>query len=451
MINASSEAIQALCAPERFIKHKVLVYFDGPQQPPTDITHDVMSIDILEELTSSSKLPFGEVSYNEATIQLDNITGIYSITNDNSPYVGKLVSNIKIKVQYSVRLDNDKFYTINGGTFYTDIWSADNSNSTVLLTCYDKLYTVGYKQVEAFPVQRNISFKDAYVMIMKSVGLSATEYAIDDNIEGMLDYFWCVGDTLTQCLNSLAISTCSNVYVDKNDIIRVESITNGDISDVAISDSNLIISAKNSPAYSNVCSGIRVKYKAVAGRKSVELYNNDELQLKPGVNNIQVLFSQSPAVALSGIVLLSRNKCYVDDFTYTDKSAVIAIINDETSDITTSIVVHGVVLETAEVTHYLEQDSPVTNILDVELPLVTSMDHVERLSRYILNMFSSITGLIDISMRGFPIIELGDISTINSPSSHLYGSFQIISVKTQMSEGLYCDIQVRTFNQEVAR
>lgn len=451
MINISSKVHDALYAPMRFITQRVLVYFDGYDKAPTDITEDVMSIDVLEELTSSSNLPFGEVSYNEASIELDNISSKYSITNIDSIYSGKLVANIRVKIEYNVQISTGEFVTVPGGIYYTDTWNMNSGQSTVTLTCYDKLFTVGYKPISRFNVQRNISFVDAYKMLMTAVGVKESEYIIDSDIEGTLDYFWCTDDSLVACLNSLALSTCCNVYVDKNDKIRIDSIRYGTVAPISITDSNLIISSKSSPSYANICSGVRVKYQVVTGTSTAELYKNDELELYPGINKLPVVFGSNPVVALSGMILITNGNCYVSDYTHNDREAILYINNDTDSTITASLTVVGKILDTVESSYFIEQNTSITNIMELTIPLVCSYAYVENVASYILNTFSSITGVIDIEMRGHPAIELGDIVYVESPSSGIVGNFQVLNNKTTMSEGLQSSLQVRQYLQEVLR
>lgn len=443
MINISAEAQKALVAPVRFIKPLVHIYFDGVTNTPTDVTPDVMNFDTLEELSASAQLPFGEVSYNDLTIELDNMSGKYSITNKDSIYAGKLVANLKVTITYQVLLEDESFESIPGGVFYTDDWSINSEGKTAILTCYDKLFLYGYKPLDRFRVQRSISFKDAYTLLFKSVGLTSKDYKISTQLLGTLDYFWCTDSSFLPSLNSLAILTASNIYVDRHDVIQVVPINITQPTKLTIRDDNLIMSTKSAPSYNNVYSGIRLHYNTMAANNSKELFSTEELQLQPGENVLtDIPFSATPVIHLTNISLKAPAGCTVKSYDFTDRTLCVKIDNPGDACIA-SLQVKGSIVNSIQDVIFEERSANINNIMEVTLPLVCTKRFATKYAQDTLALFSSYISSIELDMRGHPALELYDQVQVVSPSSSVDATFRVMKISNKMSEGLTGNISVR--------
>lgn len=446
MLNISQKAKNALLAPSRYIKFKIEVYFDGEDNPPTDITHDVISFDTVEEVSPSTTLPFGGVSYNELSVVLDNMQQLYTISNTSSMYNGKLIANKKVKLTYLVETDEDVFEEITGGVFYTDAWSSDNEALTAALTCYDKLALYGNTPVSRFRVAKNISFKNAYIKLFVGAGLSSDDYIIDDTLNGTLEYFWCTGDSLNMCLDDLSMVTISNVYVDKNNKIRVAPASTNSSADLTISDSNIIYTSKSDPSYSNVYSGINLKYNILSASSSTQIYNADAITLTPGENKINdITFNSSPVISISSIVLKATNGAYIKSYDYNDKYASIVIVNSSDTTIVGNLTINGLIGSEVSVSTFVATDNSIVanNIADVSLPIVCSSTYASVYAKSILNMYSDYASIVTIDSRGFPALELFDVVNIESATASINGSYNIVKMAYSFLDGLSCAITAR--------
>lgn len=441
MIQINDKIKEALNAPMRYIKYKVEVYFDDAT--PTDITEDVMSIDTLDE-TSSSTLPFGEVTYNELSIELDNLQNKYTITNNASPYAGKLISGKKVVLTYLVETSDDVFESVPGGVYYTDDWVTSTDSNSASLVCYDKMSLVGYKPINRFRVQTDISIIEAFTMLFEAGGLSPHEYVISPNISGTLPYFWCSASDLRTCLGDLSTLTRTVVYVDRSNIINVMPLVSPFVTDIALTDSTLILSAKSEPSYSNVYSGVRIKYDVAIGSKLVNLYSNDELILKPGINIISnELFETSPVLSITGIRILSSVQCSVIDYDCTDGTFNMTIDNKSSVDVKVSLVIDGTVVQTVTNTYFLQQPSDVNNILEVTLPLASSQEYVQEYAKHILSLFTRYTSSVEVNLRGYPGVDIHDRLLLNSASTSINDTMQVVRVSNKFNSGMDTTIVVR--------
>ena len=447
MLSISQKAKNALLAPSRYIKFKIEVYFDGEDNEPTDITKDVISFDTAEEVSPYTSLPFGGVSYNELSVVLDNMQQLYTISNTSSVYNGKLVANKKVVLTYLVEIEDDVFEEIPGGIFYTDAWSSDNEALTATLICYDKLALHGSKPVSRFKIKRGISFKDAYETLFSSAGVNKTDYIIDSNLVGTLDYFWCTEDNLNKCLDSLSIYTMSNVFVDRQDRIVVKPINSKNSSTMSISDNDIIYTSKSSPSYTNIYSGVNAKYNCINIQKDTLVYSVDNINVPIGETTIQniIFSSSSPILHLSSIVLKSDSDVYIKSYSYTDKTLDLVIVNNRVDSTVASISVYGAVISQITNTLYVDRTTGTNNVMDIEIPFVCDASYAELYANTILDIYSRYSATITLDMRGYPPIELFDAITVNSPTSSTQGDFSVTNICNSFLEGLSSSLTVMIF------
>lgn len=444
MLNISQKAKNTLLAPSRYIKFKLEVYFDGEDNPPTDITHDVISFDTVEEVSPSTTLPFGGVSYNELSVVLDNMSKIYTISNEASVYNGKLIANKKVRLTYQVEVEEDVFEDIPGGVFYTDAWSSDNEALTATLTCYDKMALYGDLPVKRFRVLRGITFKEAFSKLFHNAGINSNDYIIDGNLTGTLDYFWCTGDTLNKCLDDLSVMAIANVFVTKSNKIYVVSSSSYNNSDILFSDANLILTSKTSPSYDNVYSGVLLNYNYVNQLSSSTICTIEGVVLPTGSTVLKdIPFSTDTVVQIDSIVLNADSSVYIEMYEYTDKYISITLINNNAASANVDITINGSVLSYSVASLYNSNNSITNNILNVSLPFACSKSYATSYASSVLAMYSNLVSTVNIDMRGYPPIELFDVVDLDSPTSSVSEKFYVKKISNSFDTGLTSTIELR--------
>lgn len=444
MLSVSQKCLDALLAPVRFVKPQVLIYFSGEEKPPTDVTEDLIGFDTLEEVTSSSDLPFGKVSFNELFIELDNFHKYYSITNNDSPYANQLVSGVKVVIKYSVEVSDDVFETFEAGTFYTDAWAVNNENATATVTCYDLLSLYANVPVARFKMRRNIPIKDAFVLLFKSAGIDSNAYTIDSTITGTLSYFWGTGLTLIDCLDDLSMQTGVNIFVDKKGLICVKSIKTMNNTPMTLRDDNVIISANGEPSYSNVYSGVNISYKQKIESGSEELLKITSQVLVPGLNTLEdLVFKADPVVSLSSITIKAPEGVYIQDYTHNDRFITINIQNPLDENVYVDLSVCGYKVDTADVTMLVEQPNGTNNVMDVSLPMVCSKSYALALAQQVLSVYTRYMPTIVLDVRAIPIIDIGDSIIIDSPTATVAEKYIVQTMNTSYREGLLGSITAR--------
>lgn len=434
MINVSEKVKDALLSPMRFIKYKVEVYFDN--NVATNITDDIMGIDTLDETTDNT-LPFGAVTYNELNIQLDNMTKKYTITNEQSPYNGKLIAGKKVVLTYLVEVSDGVFEPVTGGVYYTDDWRVSTDSNTATLLCYDRISLVGSQQVNKFKVASDITIVDAYKQLFNERGIEEKDYVISSEITGKLPYFWSSSDNFRSCLSDLSLLTKTVVFVDKQNRINVVPMVNAKVPNLSLSDDSLIMNVKSEPSYNNVYSGIRIKYNIVVGNKIEEVYRVEDYTLNPGINTIvNELFETSPVIEITGIKIISSVQCKVIDYDCTDNAFSLTINNTTSKAAKATIIIEGNLLQTVANTYFMERAADTNNILEITLPLASTQEYVESYATGILELFSRYVSSVEVSMIGYPAIDIYDNVYLDSKVVAMQTNMQIIRITHAFNNGM---------------
>lgn len=447
MINISTKALEALLSDTRYIKYKVIAHFDKE----TDITEDVISVDTLDEASSSNAdNPFGVVSYNEATINLDNIEGKYFIGNASSPYANYLVSGIRIDLYYYIEVGEDVFEEIPGGTYYTNEWSCNTSSLTTLLTCYDRLSIDGLKPVMYSKVHTKMRIKNAFRYLFEACDIASDDYVIDESLNDTLSMFWIDGTTLSEGLTNLAVSTGVNVFVNKDNKIVVKSILNNVKNDLTISDDDIIISSSGAPSYNNIYDKVTMHYLAYMADNNEDVYSVDNITLNPGVNKLTSLkFNKCPVSNISSIIIEGAKNITVQNFNSSDKELELVLNNGNNKAVECSIKVAGAVITTSEQSIVITNTPSPVNALELTLNNIHSKEYVSSYGNKVLNTYKGTVANLDIPIRGLPILEVGDRLKIVSPTSRVDNDFIINSISHTYENGLKGTLKVLASTSKV--
>lgn len=433
MINVSTKAMNALLSDVRYIKHKVLIKFDSGY---VDITDDVISVDTLEESSNAmSEVPFGAVSYNELTINLDNMDKKYTISNEDSPYYKMLKSGLEVIIKYYVEIDEDVFEEIPGGTFYTtDDWKSNTNSTTASIVCFDKLFTIGLKEPNRIRAQKNVPVRNAIKLVLEGAGLKPEEYIINSNLVGTITLFWIDELTVLDALRNIAISACCNIYVNKNNIIVATPIINKDQPVISLKDTDVLIDINSEPSYKNKYDSVTIDYNEYEKITSEVVLDIEDIDVPSGVtwiNNLQ--FNKCPIINLNSIIIISNKNAYVADYKFNSSSISIKVDNPGTK-CKASIKATGQCVNSKQVAQKVgAQES--SNTLKLTLPYSYSDNSIVAYGNKIVDMYSSYVTNIMANIRGVPILEIGDKIEIDSSVAATKQQFIIQRLDTTFESG----------------
>ena len=144
-------------ASTRYLEQKAIIYFSSSNI--LEITRDnyLITSSALEEAHSrSGSVPFGGVTSNELSLELLNEGGIFSPTNNKSPYYGLMKKGIKIElfIRPVVESENeDEQYEWDPlGVYYITDWQAKVTGMIATIVANDKLYKAFNKDLTTLPI-----------------------------------------------------------------------------------------------------------------------------------------------------------------------------------------------------------------------------------------------------------------------------------------------------------
>lgn len=429
MITVPENISRALLAPERYIQARLSLYIGDTI---VDLTEETISFDTLETITSTTQKPYGAITYNELHIELDNLAKNFTLTNSSSPYFQKLKAKMKVILEYIVfpdLTDMSNSYTIPGGTFYTDTWKGDIGENTATVDCYDILQLYGEQPLIPFKIQRNVPAKKAFEFLFKLYGIPSNLYTIDSSLSVSLDFFRPIGDTLTECLESIALACCANVYADRFGRIVVKSILRKKTSGITLSEDAVIFNIKAPSSSREAYAYISMTYFENTEQTQEVIYKETGRDIPSGIVKLSGLVSKiDPLVDVVGVAITGKNVTIIDR-TFTSSTVDIIIENKLKTNQQIDLRIFGTGLQVNQstLTSECEPDDS-SNTLQINLEQCISMQEAQKNINLLKKLFAGGTVQQEVELRALPFLELGDKVTIYSPISRLNQDFYVSEI-----------------------
>ena len=145
--------------PTRYILVKLEIFFDGYENEPItiDMSNYLIDCQVVEEASAEDKNPFGAVSANEFTFTLANFNNIFSPSNVNGPYYGKIKTGVMVKPYIKPGDDATTDWTPLG-VYFVSNWNSKMGSATAFVTCYDVIQELLLSPIPDLDVKRNTTF-----------------------------------------------------------------------------------------------------------------------------------------------------------------------------------------------------------------------------------------------------------------------------------------------------
>ena len=447
MLYLSPEVAQAVDQPARFIKQKVIIYFDGMEPQVFDSDNRIVDCSILEEVSTDGKTPLGDVTTNELTVTLLNFDKAFTINNKEGQYFGKLLPNVKVKVFYLIETTPDHFEEIPMGTYYTSEWQSNSDSGNATVTCYDILSIWGQYDIPQLEVKRNMPLATAITTVLKAVGLTEEQFVIDTKISYVLPFVWFPKVKLIKYLQMIASGYGCLVYVNRQNVL-VFKYARKMLDPVAvISDENQITGMKLQQSSLDLYSTINIKFGMYQQSKRELLLELKEYTLHPGENHINnLVFSKCPCVYVESVMLSGALTSQVEQMNYDSWNASLVINNTQDQDEQVDIRIYGYMLEKVQVTKTVTNSNLLNSLgmkpLELDTEIIQDEQAAQTFANTLLSMVSNYDTKLEIPVRGNPLLELGDTVTIQDPSDGVVGDYLLLRADYKYTGSLESTITV---------
>lgn len=418
-------------AETRYLEQKIIIYFSGIE--PLEITRDNFLIDssILEEAYSpGDSTPFGNVTSNELSFSLFNEHGLFNPENTASKYYGLIRKGIKV-ASFIKPVESYEWDSL--GVFYVTDWTTNSNNMTVDVTANDILYNVINGDVPNFSVFRNISFKDFIIKYFSYFGCSVI---IDDTINIILPYVYMSAYSDNKSfLTALMCSVLADCFCNhKGEITILSKISQRDVKDTFTDNDQIISISIKQSLVTNYDSAVVTCNKGQEGAEQNLLSIND-INLVPGLNSLgKFKTSMSPILCVKHVKTVCKDNIKINSFNASDSE--ISCILQSTSNTVTSLDITGTTLEIIVSTIGAAGEAP----LKVDSKFIQQENVANQIKDYAEAYVNVNTPILELSVRGNPQLEIGDMVEINSTHYKVKYSGTIIKANYEYQGHLSCSL-----------
>ena len=404
-------------ASTRYLEQKAIIYFSSSNI--LEITRDnyLITSSALEEAHSrSGSVPFGGVTSNELSLELLNEGGIFSPTNNKSPYYGLMKKGIKIElfIRPVVESENeDEQYEWDPlGVYYITDWQAKVTGLIATITANDKLYKAFSKDLTALPISRNKTQKEFYEYIFENLGLQGD---IDKTLNTLIRYAY-IDRSTKELLSMLNMSALADCFCKHDGTLKVQHLTNIPALRATITDNDQVLSVKIEQSLDYDYDGVNLVYNLPQESNVQCVLSLKDMIIPKGIskrNNVSL--TGTPLLKLC-YSILSGVKAHISSIEATPVSVNFSIDNPEIETEDCTVDIYGTLLVNNEITLGKEvENCLVINNLYIQESTYADIVY-NHLNAYIRNLLP----ILELEVRGNPKLELGDVIQVDSDKYNLH-------------------------------
>ena len=452
MISTSDAYKTAINALENYIVPLVYVYFDGDTSAPTEFTGtSIVKINFTEEAKSESGTagnPFGEVSSNEITISFDNSNYDFTPTNASGAYYGKLRPNLLVRVYLGVEKTAGVYEYVPLGVFRTSDWETPSQAVEATVTCSDKLYEIGDRDVPMLPAVTNTTVYAMFETLFTALGLSSLEYEIDISLNQAISIGWYPKGKVIDALQSLAIAGNCNVMASRYGTIRVRNNFKTGNAVATWTDSNQIITAGNPQRFLDTYNAVKVNYKLPYLKAESSLLKVESLTVPQGGLTLdEITFTTTPVAAVTQVKLTGATNVAVSTMEYGAHAISIALTNTGAAESVT-LEVLGQAVDMISTT-YTAEDAALIALwgrreISIDNDLIQTKNVAQLYAISLLQYMKDPSNNFSLNIRGDPSLEVNDIIQIDDDTDKI-GTINIVPIRFNLDYdgGLSATVEAR--------
>lgn len=404
-------------ASTRYLEQKAVIYFSSSNT--LEITRDnyLVTSSVLEEAHSQSgSAPFGGVTSNELSLELLNEGGIFSPTNNKSPYYGLMKKGIKIELFIRPVVDSedeDEQYEWDPlGVYYVTDWQAKVTGLLATITANDQLYKAFNKDLTTLPISRNMSQKAFYEHIFDNLNLRGE---IDNTLVAVLKYAY-ISQNTKELLSTLNMSALADCFCMHDGTLKVQHLTNLGPVRASISDSDQILVADIEQSLVFGYDGANVTYNMPQESDVQNVLSLKDISIAEGTstrNNVSL--TGAPLLKLCYSILRGV-KARITSLVANPVSINITTFNENETTDNCTIDVFGTTLVNNEVTIGLETDNP----LKISNQYIQDDNYARIVYNHLKAYVNNLLPILELEVRGNPKFELGEIIQADSDKYELH-------------------------------
>lgn len=381
----------------RCIVMKIDVYFNGLNNEPLSITRDNHLIDaeLLEETSADSRNPFGSVSSNELSFSLYNENGLFSPTNKDGIYYGKIKTGVPIVAYFAPEIEGVDIIPDKLGVFYVSDWNAEITGITAEVVANDLMYAIFNLPQVTLPVTANGTMIQLYRDFFEAIGLEAS---IDDELTETLPFSYCV-DANKEFLNELAVGSQTYVFCNRNGIPRVEYARGPQEVKHTLTDNDQIVNISSKQSILVEYTGTEViMNKPQESNVETLLSINDLVIPAEGYESTLTSFNKKPVYKITTATLEGSADAFVSNIVATCLDVLYSIENTTGIEIVNKLEILGTYIDIVSSSHTYGSGS----LLSVDNKYIQTNEYAEKFLRFLKAYVASDVPVLELEIRGNP-------------------------------------------------
>lgn len=381
----------------RCIVAKIDIYFNGLENEPLEVTRDDYLIDyeLLEEACADAKNPFGSVSSNELSFSLYNENGMFSPTNKDSMYFGKIKTGVPVILYTKPQFDDKNINYDKLGLFYVTDWSAEVTGITADVTANDILYSIFNLPQVKLPVVKDSSMLQLYKDFFDAIGI---DVSIDEELTEILPFAYCV-DANKGFLNSLAIGSQTYLFCNRDGIPRVEYARGPQETKHTLTDNDQIVNISSKQSILVEYTGAEVIMNAPQESDIETLLSVNDLKVPiDGYESNLTSFNMKPVYKVTAALLSGNYNAFVSKVVATCLDIIYTIENNSGIELNNKLEILGTYIDVVCSSYTYGTGS----LLSVDNIYIQTEEYANKFLKFLKAYITNSVPVLELEIRGNP-------------------------------------------------
>lgn len=415
---------------------------------------DIISVRVLEEKEiNNGSLPIGNISANEADIEIQNIrvnrTGVdiedpFHFANTLSPFASVMRANRKIRIYMGFEVNGAPEYALMG-TYWSSDWNVSQNGSTVTTTARDRMEQLRRAQFSNSQVYEDITLYDLVLLVLNDAETSLSLADFEWDVEATLanytvPYAYLPEKSYFETLRSIASAGMGQVYIDRSGVLRVTGNYeyNNESTDLVI-DENNYFNLQQPSNVDNTANKITVITQPLTAATTPEdIYVGTETTTSVSSFTVDVKFNKKPCVNCTASMIHVNGEPYytITSQSFTSFGGTISI-SGSAGKYKIKVVGYPLTVQGSETITRSDSTSIAENGLQSynypDNALVQDSILGAEIAETLLASYKNNRKDIELSWRGNPALELSDI--VQCPEynkNEIYSAKKYVVVRNQI-------------------
>lgn len=393
--------------PTRRILGKLDIFFDGYENEPItiDMSNYLIDYQIVEEASAEDKNPLGAISANELTFTLTNFNGIFSPSNVDGPYYGKIKTGVMVKPY--IKPDDETIDWTPLGVYFVSDWSSEMSSAVAFVTCCDVIQELLLSPIPDLDVKLNVTFTNYIEYVLSMYGFANAE--VDETLNVLLPYGFIAYDKTPDILQAIVEASMSILVTTRLGSLAVKKLHRR-TPIATFTDSNQLISVDVEQSIIKTYNGVKLTYVIPQLSEDREVLVVDSLGIPTGTTAHNLIKYSKPVFNISAVAISGNVPSVIEKYTSTNFGITLVTRLDAEESTSSKLSVTGKNIDLVE----QELNDGLTNMLEIYNPYIQASNYADNYKASLTNFVNADIPVLELTVRGNPDITIGDTVEVHS-------------------------------------